>query len=293
MDVTRNFWYFSDMARATIPSWQLYGEVSAFPDILHVERVVDRAAGLDWTIAPHRHLHLHQLFLLTSGQINLTLDDQPKAVEPPIVINIPRGTVHGFSFSAGTEGYVVTLPADDFPELFAPPAETAAALAKVFTLPADPALCRRFQALALAHGENATFRRTLVRAEAGALIAQATEKAYEILAERVPVDPRIQRFAAMVRDSVTQGFSLQSMAQALALSPRHLSRLCKAETGLSAHRFSEAQKMREACRLLVYTRMSAQQIAYQLGFDDPSYFSRVFQRNFHCSPNAYRNQFDR
>ena len=50
--------------------------------------------------------------------------------------------------------------------------------------------------------------------------------------------------------------------------------------------------MREACRLLVYTRMTAQQIAYQLGFEDPSYFSRVFQRNLHISPSAYRSRFD-
>ena len=57
--------------------------------------------------------------------------------------------------------------------------------------------------------------------------------------------------------------------------------------------YVEALKMREACRLLVYTGLSAQQIAYQLGFDDPSYFSRVFQRTLHFSPSAYRGRFER
>jgi AraC family transcriptional regulator, transcriptional activator of pobA len=51
MDVAHNFWHYLAMQTASIPSWQLYGEVSAFPDILHVERVIDRAAGLDWTIS--------------------------------------------------------------------------------------------------------------------------------------------------------------------------------------------------------------------------------------------------
>ncbi len=293
MDGPHILWYFPAMNQAKVPSWQLYGEVNGFPDILHVEQVVDRAAGLNWTIEPHRHLHLHQLFLLTSGDIHLTLDDQPQTIAPPIVINIPRGTVHSFSFSAGTEGLVVTLPADDFPDLFTAPAETAAALARVFTLRPDAALGHRFAALARAHSGNVAFRQTLLRAEAAALIAEVLEKDMELHASPASLDPRILRFAAMVRDQVTRRFSLDALAEALGLSPRHLSRLCKAETGLTAQGYFEAQKMREACRLLVYTRMSVQQIGYHLGFDDPAYFSRTFQRNLHLSPSAYRARFDR
>ena len=293
MDSLRNRWYFMAMTLAPIPTWQLYGEITAFPDILHIEQVVDRAAGLDWTIGAHRHLHLHQLLLLTSGTIDLTLDGEPNAVAPPAVVNIPRGTVHGFAFSSGTEGFVLTLPADDFPDLFASPAETAAGLARVFSVAADPALCQRFDAVAAAHASHATFRRTLVRAEVTALIAQVTEKAHETYAGRTRVDPRILRFQALVRDTVTGRFSLHDAAHALAMSPRHLSRLCKAETGMTAQSYFETQKMREACRLLVYTAMTAQQIAYHLGFDDPSYFSRVFQRNLTLSPSAYRSRFDR
>lgn len=276
MDARRTLRYFPAMNSKQIPTWQLYDEVNAFPDILHLEQVVGRAAGLDWTIGPHRHLHLHQLFLLTSGDIRLTLNHVPQTVIPPVVINIPRGTVHSFSFSAGTEGYVVTLPADDFRELF-----TA------------PALSHRFEALAAAHAGNVAFRRTLLRAEAAALVAQVIEKDVEIYAGQTLMDPRIQRFAAMVRDQMTRRFSLNALAEAFALSPRHLSRLCKAETGMTAQSYFETQKMREACRLLVYTRMSVQQIAFHLGFDDPAYFSRAVQRNLHLSPSAYRARFER
>ena len=54
-----------------IPTWQLYGEASPFPDLLHIERIVDRAAGQDWVIAPHRHVNLHQIFLIRSGVVAL------------------------------------------------------------------------------------------------------------------------------------------------------------------------------------------------------------------------------
>jgi AraC family transcriptional regulator, transcriptional activator of pobA len=293
MDGARNFWYFRAMVDGSIPTWQLYGEVNVFPDILHVEQVVDRAASLDWTIGLHRHLHLHQILLLTSGNINLTLDAGPTPVIPPVVINIPRGTVHGFSFSAGTEGTVVTLPADEFPDLFTPPAETAPSLARAFTMAADPAICLRFRALAIAHAANTVFRRTLVRAEVAGLVALVTEKAQAIHGDHASIDARILRLQTIVRTNVSRRFNLQDLADALAMSPRNLSRLCKLETGLTVQRYFEAQRMQEACRMLVYTDMSGQQIAFQLGFDDPSYFSRVFQRNFRLSPSAYRSRFER
>ena len=63
MDKRDNEWHFADMNTASppffIPNWSLYGESRTFPDVLHIERLTDRAAGLDWQIAPHRHLHLH------------------------------------------------------------------------------------------------------------------------------------------------------------------------------------------------------------------------------------------
>ena len=121
MDEPGYFRYFPAMepALTPIPAWQLYGEDSPFPDILHIERIVDRAEGLHWRIAPHRHLHLHQVFLILSGEVRLTMDGRQAEAAPPVVMNIPRGTVHGFEFSAGTEGFVLTLPAANFPDLFA------------------------------------------------------------------------------------------------------------------------------------------------------------------------------
>ena len=47
----------------------------------------------------------------------------------------------------------------------------------------------------------------------------------------------------------------------------------------SAQEFVEALEMHEACCLLVYTRLTAQQVAYQLGYNDPAYISRTYRRN--------------
>jgi AraC family transcriptional activator of pobA len=290
MDVPGKRWYFSAMVIDTVPTWQLYGEQQAFPDILHVERIIDRAAGLDWAIAPHRHLHLHQLFLLLSGTVRLTIDGAVQEPSPPVVINMPRGTVHGFAFSAGTEGFVLTLPASSFPDLFDASAETSLPLRRSFTLAAHN-LEARLETISALHAGRQPFRRTLLRAEAMALASTILAMAPEGQTGR-ETDPRIVTFEALVRQFLTENRRMEDFAAKLAMSPRHLSRLCKAETGHSAQNFVEALKMHEACRLLVYTRMSAQQVAYHLGYEDPAYFSRAFKRSLRLSPSAYRSHFD-
>lgn len=290
MDEAGQFRYFLAMTRL-IPSWQLYGEQSPFPDLLHIERIVDRAAGLDWRIAPHRHLHLHQVFLMKSGVVRLTIDGRDQRAEPPVVINLPRGTVHGFTFAAGTEGFVLTLPAADFPEVFRPQSGAASGLAQAFVLPATVALEAQFTGLATDHASGGPLRRLRLRADALALCAAVAECAPGTAAPQA-ADPRMVAFEALIRGHLDAGWRLADYAGALAVSDRHLRRLCRDATGLSAHAFIDTIRLREACRLLAYTRMQVQEVGFALGFDDPAYFARVFRRGTGLSPGGYRARLE-
>ncbi|MFN4153132.1 MAG: helix-turn-helix domain-containing protein [Paracoccaceae bacterium] len=293
MDRSGKLWYFPDMTITPIPVWQLYGEERPFPDIAHVERIVDRAAGLEWRIAPHRHLHLHQLFVLTSGRIEISADAQVMRPEPPVVVNMPPGTVHGFRFSQGTEGFVLTLPTALFPELFGAGAEAAGAASRVFAAEAPEALVALFATLHRDHGQTALpLRQTLLRGLVGQIVASVL--GLLAAADDAPRggDARMARFAALVAAHLRDRWSVAEYADAMALSPRHLSRICQQASGLSAGGYIEAHLIREACRQLVYTRMPVQALAFQLGFEDASYFSRVFQRGTGLSPSAYRARFE-
>ena len=47
----------------------------------------------------------------------------------------------------------------------------------------------------------------------------------------------------------------------------------------------------EAKRLLVHTAMTAKEIAYELGYDDPAYFSRLFFIKNGESPSAFKSRY--
>jgi AraC family transcriptional activator of pobA len=265
-----------------IPTWQLYGEASPFPDLLHIERIVDRAEGQDWVIAPHRHVNLHQIFLIRTGVVDLSLDGQRRQPGPPVVINVPPGCVHAFTFAAGTEGHVLTLPPADFPELFG---QEMPALLRPFDLP-GAGVEVLMDRIAARHAESGPLRRLRLRAAAIELCCAVAERG-DSTAEATTL-PHIPQLEALIRAHLADGWQVTDYARALGLSDRHLRRLCLEATGLSTHGFIAATRLREACRLLAYTRMQVQEVGFALGFDDPAYFVRVFRQGTGLAPTEYR-----
>lgn len=267
-----------------IPNWQLYGEASPFPDLLHIERIVDRAAGMDWVIAPHRHINLHQIFLIRDGVVDLSLDGVRQRPTLPAVLNIPPGTVHAFRFEAGTEGVVLTLPPADFPELFG---HETAVLLQPFDAPGS-GLVQAMSRIAELHSATGPLRRLRLRAAAIDLCCAVAELAGAVADSAGPA--RIPQLEVLIRTHLSEGWQVEDYARELGLSDRHLRRLCLEATGLSTHGFIAATRLREACRLLAYTRMQVQEVGFSLGFDDPAYFVRVFRQGMGLSPTEYRRR---
>lgn len=299
MDGTDSDWHFADMntvlpeGRAAIPAWSLYGESRAFPDVLHIERLTDRAAGLDWRIAPHRHLHLHQFFLIQSGAVQVTMDAQDVALTPPALLNVPPGVVHDFSMEAGTQGWVLTVPVQTLPDLLGPALSRDTALGWPGILPVVDGYMRLFKQIEEEHRQSRPAREILLGALATELVCLVLRDLGQIRADTSGLDPRFAQFQALLALHLRDRWTLTDYARTIGLSPRHLSRICRAASGQSASGVIEAAAMREACRLLVYTRAPIAQIGYALGFDDPSYFSRTFRRVMGHSPTNYRAGYDR
>lgn len=274
-----------------IPSMALYGERGRFPDVMHCERIRDRAGLHDWRIAPHRHRDLHQFFLIRRGNAWITVDGRGRDLVLPVLISIPAWVVHGFRFSAGTEGHVLTVPVAELPEIFGEASALAPALARWGVL-ASPArgLGTLFEAVIAEGSATDAMRAPLMRALA-AQIACLTARA---LSGKTQTPSRyeghMRAFERLLRENPRQRWQVRDYATALSLTPTHLNRISRARTGLSAARFIEARRFQEARRLLAYTRMSVAEVGYALGFDDPAYFSRVFRRQTGETPSSYRKR---
>ncbi|MEO0626780.1 MAG: helix-turn-helix transcriptional regulator, partial [Bacteroidota bacterium] len=80
------------------------------------------------------------------------------------------------------------------------------------------------------------------------------------------------------------------MAAQLHLSRVQFFRKVKALTGLSPSRFVQRIRLRHAASLLSHSDLTISEIAYQVGFSDPKYFSKQFATVFGQLPTSYRNE---
>ena len=101
-------------------------------------------------------------------------------------------------------------------------------------------------------------------------------------------DTLVQRYRSLLEAHLREHWPVRAYAGAVGVTPDHLSRCCRAVTGLGALDMLHERLVLEARRLLAYTPAAVHEIAHQLGFDDPGYFSRLFAKRAGQSPSAYR-----
>jgi AraC-like DNA-binding protein len=83
--------------------------------------------------------------------------------------------------------------------------------------------------------------------------------------------------------------SVKYLAESVHLSPSYLSDLLKKETGMNAQDHIHYYLIEEAKTMLINTQNSISEVAYQLGFDYPQYFSKLFKLKTGRTPIEFRN----
>ncbi|MBQ4822034.1 helix-turn-helix domain-containing protein [Aquimarina sp. MMG016] len=79
-------------------------------------------------------------------------------------------------------------------------------------------------------------------------------------------------------------------AEAQQLHPAYFSTVIKTKTGKSANRWIQDKILIEAQALLSKSSIPIKQIAYQLGYNEPTHFSKFFKKQTGLTPNQYRKQ---
>jgi AraC family transcriptional activator of pobA len=99
-------------------------------------------------------------------------------------------------------------------------------------------------------------------------------------------------FKLMVETHLTEQPSINTIAEKLALTTNSLYRLVKEYSGTSPKDFLTNRLMIEAQRKLRYSNLSVKELAYELGFNDPDYFSRLFKKSTGKSVSDFLNSQD-
>lgn len=86
--------------------------------------------------------------------------------------------------------------------------------------------------------------------------------------------------------------TVHAVSEQLNLSPNYLSDMLRSITGQTTQQHIHAKLIEKAKELLSTTHLSVAQIAYQLGFDYPQSFNKLFKKKANQSPLEFRQSFN-
>lgn len=99
-----------------------------------------------------------------------------------------------------------------------------------------------------------------------------------------PTDKAIQ----FMQQNLSRQITLDNIARSAHLSISFFSRKFKADTGYAPIEYFNHLRIQKACQLMHFSNLRINEVASQIGIDDPFYFSRLFKQQMGISPLAYR-----
>jgi signal transduction histidine kinase/AraC-like DNA-binding protein len=89
-----------------------------------------------------------------------------------------------------------------------------------------------------------------------------------------------------------EDFGVQELTKAIGVSRSVLYRKIKQQTGLNLVEFINMVRLKKAAQILLNnSELSISEVAYQVGFNDPKYFSKTFKKFYKESPRTYMEKF--
>jgi len=247
--------------------------------------------------ARRQRVGFHQLILCTSGGGTHRVDFEPHPIEPGTILRTYPGQVQGYVTDPDFEAEVVLWPASTHPatpggSLWYPggsvPTRWQVApeiMERVLRLIAE----LRFEQERF-DGSSASSR--LLQVLLHALLIR-------VVVEIPDAEPNIDHlprpylsFRQLLEERLTSHPSVVSLAAELGYSTRTLDRACQAAAGRTAKQLLDERISLEVRRLLTHTTRPISQIGAELGFDDPSNFSKFVRRQLGSSPRDVRQRPD-
>jgi AraC-like DNA-binding protein len=99
------------------------------------------------------------------------------------------------------------------------------------------------------------------------------------------------RFKSLLAEEARTIKSPASYADRLNVSASYLNEVIKKKTGFPVSYWIQQEVILEAKRLLYYTQLNVKEIAHTLGYEDHSYFSRLFRKTTGNSAIAFRDRY--
>lgn len=103
-------------------------------------------------------------------------------------------------------------------------------------------------------------------------------------------NPGIARAIRFMEENISRKLALDEIAEEAGYSPSYLASIFRTRTGYSPLSYFSHLKISKACEYLDFSKLKIKEISFMMGYSDPYYFSKDFQKKMGLSPRNYRKR---
>ena len=236
---------------------------------------------------------LKRLSLSSKGSLTHFIDFKAEVLKAPFVCYISMGKMHRIIPEKDLRGWVINYKTEFIPD------SKLNFYSNFFTftnIPLSSGPClERF--ISLCEIINAEYNHeisdlTVIRHLVNGLISMVDAEQKR----NIPVEIEIKNSQSMVfnnflrilEDNFRRNEGVSFYADKMNMSERNLNIICKNNFQKSVSEIIETRKLIEAKRMLLYTDKNVAEIGYELGYNEKSYFTRVFHAREDMTPTQFR-----
>lgn len=155
-------------------------------------------------------------------------------------------------------------------------------------------ICQLLKIINSLYRENWEIYKKLIAQYLRTVITEISFQKTEINSEKISRKRDITSdYIKLISDNLDKGYTISELAEILHITPNHLNKTIKNHLGKSAQTVYNEILIQEAKVLLLQTSKDVGEIAFDLGFNDISYFGKFFKKRSEQTPLEYRKMIEK
>lgn len=252
---------------------------------------------------PHKH-NFHEIIYINHGEGKHTIDDKIYDLKSQTFYLISKGQVHEFLEGSNLKGYLLR-----FQDNFLPPmivnsknplnstllgniiSKSELSIPKPEVKYYEYILEQLYYEFEL--NERNYAKEHIIQHLLLTLLIKLDRRIKSLSAEQVGLTTdrdkkTYQSFLLLIEEYYKTHHEIKHYIQLLHIDKRKFSNICKRFSGKTPKQLLNERILLEAKRMLKFTFNSSKEISFELGFEDPAYFSRFFKKHVGLSPRPYK-----
>jgi len=245
-----------------------------------------------------RRLRKYVLVWCSKGALTAMVDDKELQVKEHDVLTITSGQIHYFKNLKKAEGFILEFTVDffckndnDIELIFHNGLFCHFDLNEVIKIPNHTSIQVQLELIKKELQVKPYQHYISIHSRIELILVEINRTKVERGDEIWKPDALFLKFLEIVRANFHNNYSLADIAGKLGTTEAKLNEQSKLHTGRTAQNVIYGLIASEAKRLLIYQNLTVKEVAYQLGFNDPFYFSNFFKKHTHHSPKSYQAKY--